>query len=295
MGGLMVMDIEGAGRAWRAERTSAGVWTLWLDRPGSSQNALGTKNLLELDEHIEAIAADARAARVIVRSAKAKGFCAGADLREIRSMTSKAQVESFAHLGQMVLHRLSCLPVPTLAVVHGACLGGGLELALACKQRYSLSTEVEAMLGTPEVKLGLVPGWGAVGRLAILCGIPLALELLLGGEAIKSDVAFSYGLIDRVVTSDELASAFAPSRLESPSTVYPWPQDWQESIEPARGKLLPGPRLLAQERILAILETELKQGHQAGLEASAVGLAELVFSKEAQEAMSAFFARSVHP
>ncbi len=150
---------------WRPETSSGDVTTLWFDCPGRPQNVLDPVAIDELDQCLAEIEGDASIRGVLIRSAKAAGFCAGADLKTIQGCTSAAELESYWRLGLTVLDRLARLKVPTAAIVHGVCLGGGLELALACRSRAALASSVPLQIGCPEVQLGLIPAWGAIVRL----------------------------------------------------------------------------------------------------------------------------------
>src|SRR5689334_12625762 len=119
------MQASGTADAWRWEDRGDGVWTLWLDRPGHSQNSLGPEALDELDERLGEIEARSGVRVVLVRSGKPRGFCAGADLRAILGCTSPEQVRAFLERGLTVFDRLSRLPMPSVAMIHGVCLGGG--------------------------------------------------------------------------------------------------------------------------------------------------------------------------
>ena len=151
------MSVPDRGPSWRTERDQSGTWTFWFDRPGTTQNSLDSSSLIELDDHLATVAEDSGATRLLLRSTKPKGFFAGADLKELQRFSTAAGVEAFANRGSGILDRLAGLRPPTVAIIHGACLGGGLELAMACTYRVVLCT---ATIGLPEVRLGLVPGWG---------------------------------------------------------------------------------------------------------------------------------------
>src|SRR5207245_1603485 len=113
-----------------------------------------------------------------------------------RDAHDRAAMEAICRRGLDVFEHLARLPVPAVAIIHGVCLGGGLELALACRQRLALSGEPDVRLGTPEVRLGLIPGWGAIAALPRLIGLSPALRLLLTGEPIGADDARQLGLVD---------------------------------------------------------------------------------------------------
>jgi 3-hydroxyacyl-CoA dehydrogenase/enoyl-CoA hydratase/3-hydroxybutyryl-CoA epimerase len=286
------MTVNPAGNAWRAERSPAGDWTLWFDRPGSSQNSLDSTTLQELGNLLKPIETDRSAKRVIVRSNKPKGFCAGADLKQLQAFQTVDEVIAFGRLGQETLARLARLSVPTVAVVHGVCVGGGLELALSCLQILAVVGDHDVKLGTPEVRLGLVPAWGALSALPPKVGLRPALRMLLSGEPVGSDQASNMGLIDGVLRASRLEEDLEqPRRLIHP-TLATWPPPgWQETLAEARATLGASDRTTARTRLLDLLETELKRGPDDAREAQSRALAELLFSPEAKAALAAFFAR----
>ena len=143
----------------------------------------------------------------MIRSAKPGGFCAGADLKTILACTTAAEVEAFVVRGLAVLDHLSRLAVPTVAVVHGVCLGGGLELALACRRRVALASPAPLQVGTPEVQHGLIPGWGAITQLPRLIGPENALDLLISGRSIGYLQARSLGIVDRLAAEGDSREA----------------------------------------------------------------------------------------
>jgi 3-hydroxyacyl-CoA dehydrogenase/enoyl-CoA hydratase/3-hydroxybutyryl-CoA epimerase len=151
-----------------------------------SPNVLDRSAFEELDSHLDKARADSSTTGLVIRSGKPEGFCAGADLRTILACQTSAQVEALLVVGLAVLDRLASLPFPTAAVIHGVCLGGGLELALACRWRVALASAAPLQIGLPEVNLGLVPAWGALVRLPRLIGPDDALDLLVSGRSIGS-------------------------------------------------------------------------------------------------------------
>src|SRR5690606_33756693 len=145
---------------WRWAKDEEGFVWLIFDRAGESANTLSIEALAELDKVIaEVHASGARA--LVIRSAKPGGFVAGADIREFTQVRDTAAMETMLRQGHGILDRLAALPMPTIAVIHGYCLGGGLELALACKHRIAVTG---ASFGFPEVLLGLHPGLGGTFR-----------------------------------------------------------------------------------------------------------------------------------
>ena len=167
-----------------------------LDRP-ELLNALNSALLRDLGAALDQVAgSDARA--LLVTGAGDRAFCAGADVKELigRSLEATRQGAAF---GQTIFAKLDTLPTPSIALINGYALGGGLELALACTFRIALRG---ARLGLPEIKLGLIPGYGGTQRLPRLIGEARALEMVLTGRAVMAEEALTIGLVNRVVDGD---------------------------------------------------------------------------------------------
>ena len=163
-----------------------------LDRP-EALNALSFAILDELDAAFDEVArSDARA--LVVVGAGDRAFCAGADIPELRERDLMSQRRG-AQKGQSVFARLDALEIPSVAVVQGFALGGGLELALACT--FRIATE-GARFGLPEIKLGLIPGYGGTQRLPRLVGEARELDMILSGRTVKAEEALGMGLVNRV-------------------------------------------------------------------------------------------------
>lgn len=156
---------------WKADLREDGVLVLAFDRQGESVNTFSQDVLIELDGMLERLALDPPRA-LVLRSAKQKGFIAGADIREFREFDAKGTIGDSIRRGQQVFQRLADLPCPTVAAIHGFCMGGGTEIALACDWRVASSDE-STRIGLPEVKLGIYPGWGGSVRLPRLVGAPV--------------------------------------------------------------------------------------------------------------------------
>jgi enoyl-CoA hydratase len=177
-----------------------------LNRP-EALNALSFALIRDLGEAIDAAAqTDARALLFIGEGEKA--FCAGADIRELTGRDLAAQKRG-AELGQATFAKLDRLPFPSLAIVNGLAFGGGLELALACTFRIATSN---AKMGLPEIKLGLIPGYGGTQRLPRVVGEARALEMILTGRTIDAATAQTWGLVSRIVEGDALAAGIAFAR-----------------------------------------------------------------------------------
>jgi len=187
---------------WRAELRPDGVLTLAFDRQGSQVNTFSQETLIELDALLERIMIDPPKA-LVIQSGKPGGFAAGADLTEFQDYDRKGQIGDVIHRGQQAFQRLAELPCPTVAAIHGFCMGGGTELALACRYRVA-SHAPSTRIGLPEVKLGIFPGWGGSARLPRLLGPAAALEIMLSGRALPAKAACEIGLVDRITTPEAL-------------------------------------------------------------------------------------------
>lgn len=166
-------------------------------------NALNRKTMEELGDLLSVARDDAEVRVLILTGAGEKAFIAGADINELAQRTA-IDGKEFSLFGQGVLHMLETMGKPSIAAINGYALGGGCELALACTIRLASRT---AKLGQPEVKLGIIPGYGGSQRLARLCGKGVAHELVLSGEIISAEEALRIGLVNRVVEPAELIPA----------------------------------------------------------------------------------------
>ncbi|MHB8253851.1 MAG: 3-hydroxyacyl-CoA dehydrogenase NAD-binding domain-containing protein [Acidiferrobacter sp.] len=178
---------------------------LVLDVPERRHNVLSRKVIAELDQILATL--EGRPLRgLIIRSAKPQSFIAGADVHEFRRILDAARAAELTRAGQLVLRRLNVLPYPSVAIIQGTCLGGGLELALACSYRIACDDE-RTSLGLPEVKLGIHPGFGGTVRLPALIGALPALALMLSGRTIPARQAHKLGLVDERVPERHLMTA----------------------------------------------------------------------------------------
>ena len=180
------------------------VATVTVNRP-RALNALDPDTLRALAAALDALADDRGVRALVVTGAGDRAFVAGADIAAMAAMTPAAGRE-YCRLGHEVFARLEMLPVPAVAAVNGAALGGGLELALACD--LVLASE-RARLGLPEITLGLIPGFGGTQRLALRIGLARARELVYLGRVLNADEALAIGLVNRVVPADRLADEAA--------------------------------------------------------------------------------------
>jgi 3-hydroxyacyl-CoA dehydrogenase/enoyl-CoA hydratase/3-hydroxybutyryl-CoA epimerase len=182
---------------WQLTRDGDGLEWLTLDRAGASTNTLSAAVMEELRAVLARLAADPPRG-LVIRSGKANGFIAGADVDEFGELKSVDDATALVRRGWDIFQELAATPYPTLALVRGFCLGGGMELALACRYRVAVD-EPATRLGLPEVMLGIVPGWGGIKRLPRLTGAPAALDLLLTGRTVDARRARKLGIADECV------------------------------------------------------------------------------------------------
>ncbi len=190
-------------RHWRLTRDPEGVAWAVLDKVGASANTLDDEVLVELDQILDRLDAD-RPTGLVIRSAKASGFIAGADVAQFRGATDVGEVEQRMARAHAITDRLEGQPYQTIAVVHGYALGGGLEIALACKVRIAVEG---AKFGFPEIQLGLHPGLGGTARFARLIDPLQAMNFMLTGKTIAARKAKALGLVDAVVPERHVRAA----------------------------------------------------------------------------------------
>jgi 3-hydroxyacyl-CoA dehydrogenase / enoyl-CoA hydratase / 3-hydroxybutyryl-CoA epimerase len=198
---------------WRTEIDAERIVTLTFDRAGSSVNTFNRAVLDELAQIVERLAFEPPKG-VIVSSGKPAGFIAGADIREFEQYEKQGTVLAAIENGQRVFQSLARLRCSTVAAIHGHCMGGGTEIALACRYRAA-SRDPSTRIGLPEVKLGIFPAWGGSARLPRLIGAPAALELMLTGRTLSAEAAKAMGLVD-VLTSPELLLESAKELIRRP-------------------------------------------------------------------------------
>ncbi|MET0226961.1 MAG: 3-hydroxyacyl-CoA dehydrogenase NAD-binding domain-containing protein [Dokdonella sp.] len=198
---------------WHPAQGDDGIVVLALNRAGSSVNALSRTVLDELAEIVERLSFEPPKG-VVIRSSKSAGFVVGADLKEFAGYEKSGGVLDAIEHGQRVFQQLARLRCPTVAAIHGHCMGGGTEMALACRFRVA-SRDPSTRIGLPEVKLGIFPGWGGTARLPRLIGAPAALELMLTGRTASAENAKAIGLVD-VLTSPDLLVETAKELIRHP-------------------------------------------------------------------------------
>ncbi len=282
---------------WRLETDADGVATLTFDLEGGSTNTLGSEPMRELGEHIAEIEA-ARPRAVVVCSGKDNGFVAGADITEFGKLNDLEQAYRLVRAGQEVFDRLERLSMPTVAAIHGFALGGGLELALACRYRVG-ADDGKLNLGLPEVQLGVHPGFGGTVRTPQLIGPTAALDLMLTGKSLRAPEALKLGLVDRLVPRAELltsarALALSPPPRHRPpfgQRVLAWPlvrgfvaaQARKQVARRARPEHYPAPYA-----IIELFEHHGASG-SAAIEAEARSIARLFLSEQSRNLVRVFF------
>ena len=185
-------------RHWQLKRDAEDIAWLVLDREGEKVNSLSREVLLELDAILAKLEEDLPRGLVIY-SAKKSGFIAGADIREFDHQTDATEAKAGIEMAHKLFDRLEALPCYTVASIHGFCLGGGLELALACDYRVALDSE-STRIGFPEIQLGIFPAFGGTARSIRLLGGSKALELILTARSLRARAARGLGLVDKVVS-----------------------------------------------------------------------------------------------
>ena len=185
------------------EKQENGLAHLIMDVQGESMNTLKAEFADEIAQVMQEINADSSLKGIILRSGKADSFVAGADINMLASCQSAAEATALSRQGQMIFDKIANLSIPVVAAINGACLGGGLELAMACHARVCSDSNKTA-LGLPEVQLGLLPGSGGTQRLPLLVGVQKALDMMLTGKQLRAKQALKAGLVDDVAPNSVL-------------------------------------------------------------------------------------------
>jgi enoyl-CoA hydratase len=234
------------------------VAVVTIDRQ-DALNALDVDTLTELRDRLRELAGDAGTRAVVLTGAGEKAFVAGADIKYMSGLDPEG-AKGWGALGHEAGRLLETMPKPTIAAINGFALGGGCELALACDIRYAAS---RAKLGQPEINLGIVPGWGGTQRLARICGLGVAKELVFSGRTIDAEEALRIGLVNAV----------ADPVLD-------------RALETARELATKSPVALSLAKRLCNLT--LGVDHAGGLEVEAEEFGELFASEDAKEGLAAF-------
>jgi 3-hydroxyacyl-CoA dehydrogenase/enoyl-CoA hydratase/3-hydroxybutyryl-CoA epimerase len=200
---MLNIECEVLMSAFTLDKRPDGIAVLTIDLPGEKVNKLTMSVMEELDGLLDRFSTDREIKALVIRSGKADTFITGADIAEIRDIIDPQRGEELSRRGQAVMNKLEALTYPTVSAIHGACLGGGLELALACSQRV-ISSDPRTVLGVPEVKIGIIPGFGGTQRLPRLVGLTNALEMILTGKNVHAKKAKVIGLADEVTYPETL-------------------------------------------------------------------------------------------
>ncbi len=272
---------------------------LAIDVPGEKMNTLQSAFAEEMEEiFVELESKQDKLAGLIVYSTKPDNFVAGADVRMLDACTTAAEAQGLATKGQEMFDKLAGLPFTTVAAIHGPCLGGGLELALACDYRVC-SDDDATRLGLPEVQLGLLPGSGGTQRLPRLIGLLPSLDIILTGKQLRAKKAKKLGLVEEAVPNTvllEVAKTFAakskPKRKTSTKEKLMSGVAKGIIFDKARKQTLDKTRgnYPAAEAILDVIRNGLEKGFKKGLAYEAERFGELVMTSESKALRSIFFA-----
>ncbi|MCA9601130.1 MAG: fatty acid oxidation complex subunit alpha FadJ, partial [Myxococcales bacterium] len=307
---------HGAAAGLTVEKRKDGVAVVWFDIPGEPVNTLKATFADDFDRAFSEVENDGEVTAVVLASKKKDNFIAGADITMLQLAKTAKDAEALSERGQRAMDRIAGLKKPVVAAIHGACLGGGLETALACHARVA-SEHPKTKLGLPEVQLGVLPGAGGTQRLPALIGVQAALDLMLTGKQVDAKKAKKLGLVDEVVhpaivVEAAAAQALALARGPRAKSASPFDRlkhllDRDELQERALTDNPLGRKVLfdqahkqlfgktrgnypAPERILDVVRAGLEKGMTGGLRAEREAFGELVISPVARQLMNIFFA-----
>jgi 3-hydroxyacyl-CoA dehydrogenase/enoyl-CoA hydratase/3-hydroxybutyryl-CoA epimerase len=290
-------DASGPYRNFKLTRDADGIAWLLFDRDRASANTLSSEVMEEFDTVLAALESR-RPTGIVIRSAKKSGFIAGADVNEFRGATDPRAVETQIGRAHAVIDRLEALKIPTVAVIHGFCLGGGLEVALACASRIAIDG---ARFGFPEVMLGLHPGLGGTARVTQLVNPMQAMTLMLTGKTIDARRAKSLGLVDAVTQERHVRNAVKDAVFGRLKRAKPGVLNAILNFTPLRGLLASRMRAEAEKAAphehypapYALIDLWEKHGGDkaAMLKAEKTSFANLMLAPTAQNLIRVFFLR----
>jgi len=291
------VDETGPYRNFKLTHDGDGIAWLLFDRAGASANTLSADVIEELDLVLAALESQ-RPSGIVIRSAKKSGFIAGADVNEFRGASDPGPVETGIGRAHAVIDRLEALKIPTVAVIHGFCLGGGLEAALACQSRIAIDG---ARFGFPEVMLGLHPGLGGTARFTRLVNPMQAMTLMLTGKTIDAGRAKSLGLVDAVAQERHVRNAVKEAVFGRLKRAKPGLLNTILNLGPVRGLLASRMRAEAEKAAphehypapYALIDLWEKHGGDkaAMLAAEKTSFANLMVTPTAQNLIRVFFLR----
>jgi 3-hydroxyacyl-CoA dehydrogenase/enoyl-CoA hydratase/3-hydroxybutyryl-CoA epimerase len=281
-----------------------GVAVVWLDQPGEKINKLAVDLVDEFHTLLDNLEKDEEVTAAVLISKKADTFIAGADLDRLMELSEPGQVKDVSRQAHKLFDRVTAFPKPIVAAIHGAALGGGLEVALACHYRIA-SDSPKTILGLPEVKLGLLPATGGTQCLPRLVGIQRALDIMLTGKNVYPRQAKNMGLVDELIHPYGLLDAAKKAALEqvsktgSPKKKKPLISKVIEGTSLTRKIIYKKAHQLSEKqtlgnypappKIIYCVETGIEKGKKAGLDAEAETFEELARTPQAQELINLFF------
>lgn len=281
---------------WRAERDEDDIQWLILDKHDSSTNTLAKPVLEELDQLLKKAEASVPKG-LVIRSGKANGFIAGADITEFTGYSDTGEIETYVRQGRAIFDRLAALPCPTVALIHGFCMGGGLELALACRYRIVRS---DTRLALPEILLGIHPGLGGTVRMTRLIPAPTAMNLMLTGRSVDGRTAKRMGLVHVATEQRHMEAAARDAVTRGLKSRRPWHTGLWNSA-PVRPLLANVMRRKTSEKVradhypapFALIDLWRRHGGNAKAMADAetVSMAKLMIGDTAQNLIRVFFLR----
>jgi 3-hydroxyacyl-CoA dehydrogenase/enoyl-CoA hydratase/3-hydroxybutyryl-CoA epimerase len=236
---------------WTLESDADGIAWLTFDRPGTSTNVLSHDVMAELDAHVKAFTVNPPRG-LVIRSGKAGGFIAGADVKEFAQLKSAEQAYELVRPAQGIFDAIERLPCPTVAIIHGFALGGGFELALACRYRVGVKGD-KFSIGLPEVMLGIHPGFGGTVRAVRRAGVRTAMEMMLTGKTLRGDKALRAGFLDRLVFPSDARAAARELILRRPKSRRPRLMERVLSWPLVRG--------LVRKQLLAQVRARVRREH----------------------------------
>ncbi len=280
-----------------------GVAIVWMDQPGERVNKISIDLVDKFKTILDGLEGDDTVRAIVLISRKPDNFIAGADIEKFRDMKSPEEGEFLSRQGHALLNRMAAFPKPVVAAIHGATLGGGLEVALACHYRIA-SDDSKTVLALPEVKLGLLPGGGGTQRLPRLVGLQAALDMMLTGKNIYPRQAKKMGLVDDIIHSYGLLEAAKKAALEladhplKRKKRQPLLAELLESTPFTRNLVYKKATEMVQKqtwgnypapvKIIECVKAGMEKGPAAGMEAETKKFGELVVSRESRELIQIF-------
>jgi 3-hydroxyacyl-CoA dehydrogenase/enoyl-CoA hydratase/3-hydroxybutyryl-CoA epimerase len=223
---------------WRLQTDSDQILWVYFDKKDAAVNTLDQETMMELSDIVDSLQNDKEHKGVVITSAKKSGFIAGADISQFNKFKDVTEAVSMLKKGQDIFEKLETMKMPSVALIDGFCLGGGMELALGCRYRIAEDGQ-KTRLGLPEVKLGIHPGWGGSVRMPKLIGALQGLNMVLSGHTVSGKAAAKLGFVDAAVPKRHLVKAAKYYILNKPAPhKATWFQDLT-NVQPVR-KLLAG-------------------------------------------------------